>query len=200
MMFISSKLIVFEGIDGSGKTTQLKRAAFWLNQKKVKTAALFEPTHGPYGRKLRASALTGRLSAEEERDLFILDRRWDVETNITPALEAGKVVLLDRYYFSSVAYQGARGLDVEDIRACNEAIAPKPDLVLLFDLDPEIALGRIRQQRGEAPNLFEGLEYQRQVREIFLSLTDPFIVRVDASREAEEVWGKVKDEMGKVVG
>lgn len=192
------KLIVFEGIDGSGKTTQLKRAAHWLTGQGYRVSALMEPTHGPFGRKLRESARTGRVSPEEERDLFVQDRRWNVETNIQPALKAGKVVLLDRYYFSSLAYQGARGLDLDDIRARNEAIAPKPDLVLLFDLDPELALHRIEKQRGEAPNLFEGLEYQRKVREIFLSLPDPFIVRLDASPDPDTVWRRVQEEIAKV--
>jgi dTMP kinase len=193
------KLIVFEGIDGSGKTTQLKRAAHWLTTTGHRVEALLEPTYGPHGRILRESARTGRLSPEAERDLFVRDRRWDVETNIRPALDAGKIVLLDRYYFSSIAYQGARGLDPADIRARSEAIAPPPNLVLLFDLDPEIALQRIEKSRGETPNLFEGLEYQRQVREIFLSLNDPCIVRLDAAKDTEVVWEQVKAEIEKII-
>jgi dTMP kinase len=196
----SGKLIVFEGIDGSGKTTQLKRAAAWLLAEGYTVETLREPTNGRYGRRLRESALSGRVSPEEERDLFVQDRTWNVKTNIRPALEAGKIVLLDRYYFSSIAYQGARGLDLADIRARNEAIAIKPDLVLLFDLDPETALQRIERHRGETPNLFEGLEYQRRVRAIFLSLPDPFLVLIDAAPQAEEVWGRVRAEIGKSLG
>jgi dTMP kinase len=199
MTTTTGKLIVFEGIDGSGKTTQLKRAANWLTKAGYRVVALLEPTYGPHGRRLRESARTGRLSPEAERDLFVLDRRWDVETNIQPALAAGKVVLLDRYYFSSIAYQGARGLDPADIRARSEAIAPPPDLVLLFDLDPETAIQRIEKSRGETPNLFEGLEYQRQVREIFLSLTDAFIVRIEASADTEVVWERVKSEIENII-
>lgn len=186
------KLIVFEGIDGSGKSLQLERTADWITRRGYNSVSLREPTDGLQGKILRESALNGRLSPEEERDLFVKDRRWNVEENIRPALSKGKVVLLDRYYFSSIAYQGARGLDPEDIRRRNEAIAPKPDLVLLFDLDPEIAIGRIEKQRGDALNLFEKLDYLKKVREIFLSLKDPFIVRIDATPLADAVWRKVE--------
>ena len=186
------KLIVFEGIDGSGKTTQLQRAAAWLQQRGRQVLTLSEPTQGPHGRQLRQSALQGRLSPEAERDLFIKDRRWNVQENIRPALSLGKVVLLDRYYFSSIAYQGARGLNPDDIRRKNEAIAPQPDLVILLDLDPRIAVQRIQRGRGDAPNLFEKLDYLRQVRDIFLSLKDPFIVRIDAAPDEDTVWQQVK--------
>ena len=104
-----------------------------------------------------------------------------------------KTVLIDRYYFSTIAYQSARGLDPEEIRRKNEAFAPRPDLVLLFDLDPEIAIDRIKEKRGERPNLFEKLDYLRQVRENFLKLTDPFIKRIDASLSIDDVWKQVKE-------
>jgi len=186
------KLIVFEGIDGSGKSTQLEHTATWLNGRGYQVVKLHEPTDGPYGSILRASALSGRLSSEDELDHFVQDRRWNVENNIRPALNQGQVVLLDRYYFSSIAYQGARGLDPQDIRKRNEAVAPQPDLVLLFDLDPEIALARIEKQRGRTPNLFERLDYLRQVREIFLRISDPFVVEIDAAGTEDEVWRNVE--------
>jgi len=186
------KLIVFEGIDGSGKSTQLERTAEWLGGRGYPTVKLREPTDGPHGRILRASAVGGRLSPEDECDLFVKDRQWHVENHIRPALEAGKVVLLDRYYFSSIAYQGARGLELDDIRRRNEAIAPRPDVVLLLDLDPESALQRIKKQRAETPNLYEKLDYLRAVREIFLGLRDPFIRRFDAAPNEEAVWSQIE--------
>jgi len=186
------KLVVFEGIDGSGKSTQLERTAQWLNGLGYRVVKRREPTEGHFGRILRASAVGGRLSPEDERDHFVQDRQWHVETHLRPALDAGQVVLLDRYYFSSIAYQGARGLDLDDIRRRNEAIAPQPDIVLLLDLDPETALQRIQKQRAEAPNLYEKLDYLRAVREIFLSLPDPFIRRIDARPEEEVVWKQIK--------
>jgi dTMP kinase len=192
-------LIVFEGIDGSGKTTQLNACAGWLAGLGYSIAKLREPTDGPYGHKLRLSARSGRLSAEEERDLFVLDRTWNVENNISPAIRRGDTILLDRYYFSSIAYQGARGLDLDDIRRRNEAIAPIPDLVLLFDLSPEIAATRIQQNRGEALNLFERLDYLETVREIFLSLADRFIVRIHAEKSEEEVQREVREAITRII-
>ncbi|RJP73423.1 MAG: dTMP kinase [Candidatus Zixiibacteriota bacterium] len=186
------RLIVFEGIDGTGKSTQLQWAAIWLHARGYKVATLREPTRGPHGKVLRASAQAGRLTPEDERDLFLKDREWNVRVNLRPSLDAGKVVLLDRYYYSSIAYQGARGLDPQDIRRRNEAIAPRPDLVILLDLPPEIALRRIRDSRGETPNLFENLDYLRRVRALFLALKDPAIVRIDAEPSAEIVWQQVE--------
>ncbi len=186
------KLILFEGIDGAGKTVQQERSARWLSSKGYPVLTLCEPTHGPAGLKLRRSAAHGRLTPEEELNLFLEDRRWNVETNIIPALQAGKMVLLDRYYLSSMAYQGARGLDPEMIRRKNEAFAPKPDLILLLDLEPDIALERIKRNRGELPNLFEKRDYLHRVRQIFLSLKDPQLVRIDAARSVEEVWREVQ--------
>ncbi len=137
--------------------------------------------------RLRESARTGRLALEEELELFIKDRAEHVEQLIRPALAAGKVVLLDRYYFSTAAYQGARGGDPEAILAANEQFAPIPHLVLLLDLSPHIALHRITD-RGNQPDSFEGLEYQENVRRIFLSLKRPMIRIIDAARDVEAVW------------
>jgi dTMP kinase len=193
------KLIVLEGIDGSGKTTQLERAFVWLRRKGRQVVKLREPTDGHYGRILRASARHGRLSPENERDHFVLDRQWNVEHNIRPALEGGKVVLLDRYYYSSIAYQGSRGLDLDDIRRRNEAIALKPDLVLLLDLEPEMALERIQRERGDAPNLYEDLDYLRKVRDVFLTLPDACIVRIEASQPEDAVWKEIEENLERLL-
>lgn len=192
MKNLRGRLIVFEGIDGSGKTLQLKKTSVWLRREGYKVRELREPTDGRYGQKLRLSASSGRLSPSDEQDLFLKDRRWNVARNIKPALADGMIVLLDRYYFSSIAYQGARGLHPNEIRRLNEAIAPAPDLVLLFDLDPKTALKRIRTQRGDSPNLFERVDYLKTVREIFLSLKDPFVVIIDATPPADAIWQKVQ--------
>ncbi len=186
-------IIAFEGIDGAGKTTQAKLAQKWLSSRNFKVTYLKEPTDNISGRKIQETAKNGRLPENAELELFIADRRWNVENNIKPALNSGSVVIMDRYYYSTIAYQGARGLDPEDIRRKNEAFAPKPDLVLLFDLDPEIALDRIKRLRGETPNLFEKLDYLRSVREVFLNLNDPAIVRIDAAKPIQAVWQQVKE-------
>lgn len=94
------------------------------------------------------SAVTGRLSVEEEVALFLKDRREHVEMLIAPALARGAWVLLDRYYLSMMAYQGARGIDPEVIRAANEEFAPVPDAVVWLDIPVSVALERIGN-RGE---------------------------------------------------
>ena len=191
-------LIVVEGIDGAGKSTVLRRLAAHCAGRGLACVSSGEPTRGPWGMKLRQSMSEGRLSLDEELDLFLKDRAGHVTTLIRPALAAGKVVLLDRYYLSTAAYQGARGADPETILEANEKFAPQPDLVLLLDFDPDGGLARIRA-RGDAPNTFEEAEQLRAVRRIFLALQRPFIRRVDASRPAEEVFAECRAEFDQVI-
>jgi dTMP kinase len=124
------------------------------------------------------------LSPADELKLFVADRREHVEHLLRPALDAGRVVILDRYYFSNAAYQGAAGLDSAEILAQNEAFAPKPDLLLLLDLPPEIGLSRIAA-RGDRANAFENEANLTRCRSIFLGIEDA--VRVDATQSADAV-------------
>jgi dTMP kinase len=179
-------LVVVEGIDGAGKSTLLPALAEFCRAQGFDCLTSREPTDGPWGRKLRESAVTGRLTLPEELELFLKDRREHVDQTIQPALQAGRIVLLDRYYFSTAAYQGARGADPAAVLAENERFAPSPDLVLLLDLDPRAGLGRVKV-RGDAPNEFEREGELQRVRAIFRSLTHPAIVRVDAGQPREEV-------------
>jgi dTMP kinase len=169
--------IVIEGIDGTGKSTQSKRLAEWFRAQGCEVVLSREPTDGPWGKKLRESATTGRLSPDEELEYFLNDRREHVETKIKPALADGKVVILDRYYFSTMAYQGARGFDPALIRQRNEEFATKPDLLLILDLSVESAHKRIGA-RGDTVNEFEQLETLTRCREIFLSIRDESFARV----------------------
>jgi len=179
-------LVVLEGIDGVGKSSALKAIREASEGTPMELVSSREPTDGPWGRRLRESATLGRLSPEEELELFIRDRRQHVEELLWPALNRGALVLLDRYYFSTAAYQGARGADPEAVLALNESFAPIPDLVLLLDCDPLISLDRVRR-RGGAADEFEKLEELQAVRRIFLALRRPFIRRIDAGRPAEAV-------------
>jgi dTMP kinase len=183
--------IVIEGIDGTGKSTQAKRlAAHFTAQGRTVTLSR-EPTDGPWGTLLRNSAQTGRLSPEEELETFLKDRRQHVQELITPALAAGNVVILDRYYFSTMAYQGARGFDPRQIRRDNEAFAPVPDLLLILDLDVDTAITRIGS-RGDTANEFEQRANLQRCREIFLSLKDePFARVIDAKAGVDEVAGAI---------
>lgn len=178
-------LVVLEGVDGAGKSSVLRGLADFCARQKILHVVSREPTQGRWGREIRRTAVTGRLSLEEELELFLKDRREHVETLIRPSLEQGAVVLLDRYYFSSVAYQGARGADPQEVLERNEAFAPPPDLMLLLDCDPRVSLERVRG-RGN-PDAFEKLEALEAVRALFLSLRRPYIRVVRAEGSAQGV-------------
>ncbi|PIE57476.1 MAG: dTMP kinase [Desulfobulbus propionicus] len=183
---MKGKLIVFEGIDGAGKTTQLELLAAFLRDHGKVVLETREPTEGPFGQQIRALFHDRRLSLEEELQLFIEDRRMHVEQYIQPALDQGAYVLTDRYYYSTAAYQGAQGADPDFIFSQNQ-FAPSPDLVILLTLSPEESAHRIEQCRGEQPNAFEQQEQLTRVADLFASFTDPAIVRVDAARTLDIV-------------
>lgn len=179
-------LVALEGIDGAGKTTQAARLESVLQGGGLDVLRTKEPTDGQWGRKLRESAATGRLSPQEELDLFMRDRAEHVQTRIQPALAAGKVVIVDRYYFSSVAYQGARGFDPAEILAKNEAFAPRPDLLVILDVEPTVGIQRIGA-RGDKANAFEDEANLRAVAEQFRALDLPYMIRVDGTLPAERI-------------
>jgi len=184
-------LIVIEGIDGTGKSTQATMLAEALRKSGREVVQSFEPTNGPWGKKLRDSATTGRLSIEDELEYFINDRREHVEQLIIPTIKSGGIVILDRYYFSTMAYQGARGIDPEVIRAKNETFAPQPDTLIILDLDVDIALQRIGVRDGQA-NEFEKRESLDFCRKLFLSLKDEtYAYVIDANTEITEVNASV---------
>ena len=185
-------LIVFEGIDGTGKSTQCELLAKSLTERDMLNIALAEPTRGTWGKKVRKLLSEGRqgISPQEELSWFVNDRKEDIELNIMPALQDNKVVLMDRYYFSTAAYQGALGLDPEQIRLENETFAPIPDRVLIFLTSPETCLERIESSRDQK-SAFEKLDYLRNVQEIFKSFAGPNIRFIDSVGSVPEVHAKV---------
>lgn len=186
-------LIVLEGIDGTGKSTQTRTLAEWLHSRNHPAILSREPTDGPWGTQLRQSAQSGRLSPADELDFFLKDRRQHVEELIRPALAGGTTVVLDRYYFSTMAYQGARGLDPAEIRRQNEQFAPTPDLLLILDLDVDTALQRIGS-RGDTANEFEQRASLQTCRDIFLGLrNEPFCRIIDASKDAGSVALQIRE-------
>lgn len=185
------RLIVFEGIDGTGKSTHIGQLRKYLEGKGLEVVQSFEPTRGHWGRMLRDSAVTGRLSVEEEVELFLKDRREHVETLIAPALARGAWVLLDRYYLSMMAYQGARGVDTSVIRAANEEFAPVPDAVVWLDIPVSVALERIGS-RGER-DAFETEAGLTACRSVFASIHEPWMLRVDADAGREKVAARVRE-------
>jgi dTMP kinase len=186
-------LIAVEGIDGTGKSTHTRMLAEWLISCGHDTVTSHEPTDGKWGRLLRKSAATGRLSPTEELEYFLCDRREHVENFILPALAAGKYVILDRYYFSTMAYQGLRGFDPIEIRILNEEFAPIPDRLIILDLEVDAALERINA-RGDTANEFEKYDTLVRCRETFLSLKDePFVTLISTAATPDEVHAIVRD-------
>ncbi|MGD0814535.1 MAG: dTMP kinase [Verrucomicrobiota bacterium] len=177
-------LIAIEGIDGAGKTTQAHFVQCALQARKLAVTRTKEPTTGHWGQVLRDSALTGRLTLEEEVEHFIKDRRDHVETTINPELAEGHIVIVDRYYFSNMAYQGARGMDPEEIMNRNELFAPEPDLLVVLDIEPKLGLERIKT-RGDRVTHFEKTNTLKKAREIFLGIKKPYLYRLDARQEPE---------------
>ncbi|MFA5109962.1 MAG: dTMP kinase [Desulfobaccales bacterium] len=178
-------LVALEGVDGSGKTTQAQLLAEALEGRGLRVALTQEPSPGPAGQRLRRylAGPTRNLSPAVELALFVADRREHVGRVIMPGLAAGQVVITDRYYYSSVAYQGALGLDPARILALNETFAPRPDLVFILTLDPGLAVARLTRQR----QVTEDRDYLKRVAAIYASLRGPHIHRVDADAAPETI-------------
>lgn len=183
-------LIAIEGTDGAGKSTQAKRLRDYFLRQGILTRYLREPTDGKYGREIRRLAREGRrqVTPEQELELFIQDRIEDCEKNIRPALKNHELVLIDRYYFSTVAYQGALGLEPEEIWKRNETIAVIPDLVLILDMPVEKGLRRITHQRGDVHDDFEKTDFLEKVRDIFQEMNRSYIHHLSADRDPELVF------------
>jgi dTMP kinase len=187
------RLIVFEGVDGSGKSTQLRLLSEELREDRIAHIVTKEPTEGVWGRKIRAMARSGELVApEEELRWFLEDRREHVATVLRPGIEAGQIVLSDRYALSTVAYQGARGLDPQQLLAQAEAEFPLPDLALIFELDPEAGLARVQARGDAAEPAFEEAAFLSRVAAVFRTLDRPYLARIDASGSIESVARRVR--------
>jgi len=192
---MTGKLIVIEGIDGTGKSTQSNLLAEHLRAQGREVIESHEPTNGPWGRKLRESATTGRLTIEDELEYFLKDRKQHVDELINPTVKRGGIVILDRYYFSSMAYQGYRGIDPTEIRAKNEVFAPQPDHLIILDLPVKTALERIGARDG-ATNEFEKQDALQFCRDLFLSLaTEPFASVIDTSQSIQQVQEEIRGEV-----
>ncbi len=190
---------VIEGVDGSGKSTlwtrlgeRLSRAQDedWFHQRFTGLALLREPTDLPPGRRIREHLAAGaQLPRDAWLELFLADRAANVSERIGPALARGELVLQDRYFYSTAAYQG----DLEsapspaDIVAANRARGfPEPDLLVFLDIEPEAAWERIAL-RGANRESFETLAQLRRIRKNYLSCLPASALRLDATRTPAEL-------------
>jgi dTMP kinase len=181
-----------EGLDGCGKTTQAK-----LLSRRLKDAysAVYtaEPSGGRIGRFIKRYCLQAdrRWPSTVEALLFAADRYEHVQNEIRPSLSEGKLVISDRYVYSSLAYQGAAGLDLSWIQRINEH-AIQPDLAIFIDVAPEIVVQRLKQKRS----IMENLQTQRRVREAYLSFVKKEeLTMIDGNTSKQ----KVADSILKVV-
>ncbi len=180
-------LIVFEGTDGTGKSTQLQLLEDYLKIRGYPVISTREPTNGVYGQKIRQLYVNrSEYSHQEELELFLADRREHVDELLMPSLLAGKIVLCDRYFLSTAAYQGAIGFDPEQILQRNN-FAPNPNIALLFRVSLETGFTRITSGRGDTLNDFEQRESLEKVAAIFDSIKRPYIRKIDATGTIEEV-------------
>jgi dTMP kinase len=197
------KLITFEGIDGCGKSTQMRLLGQYLTERGVAVVSTREPGGTELGRKVRSALLDGGAGSVEplaELLLYAADRAQHVRRVILPALAEGKVVLSDRFYDATTVYQGyARGFDLELVNQLNELATGglKPDLTLLFDLDVETGLKRT-MRRGDGTGVTaagpdrldqEPVEFHERVRQAYLDIAarEPERFRVIPSAGPVEV-------------
>jgi dTMP kinase len=171
-------LLVVEGIDGSGKTTLTRALADAFREEGYQVLLTREPTDGRYGRRLRGLTPEERakMSPEQELALFVEDRKQHVRESVMPALKAGQLVIQDRSYFSTAAYQAERGLDPAKLLADGASMAPVPDLWILVDVPPEEAILRIEHSRGSKPDAFESRSQLERVRCRFLSFPGALVL------------------------
>ncbi len=186
------QLIVLEGTDGSGKSTQLPRLALRLEAAGQRVVRTREPYDCPAGRAIRAMARSSkRVAPEQELAWFVEQRRAHVREVVRPALARGEIVLSDRYFVSTAAYQGARGLDAAAILAASEAEFPLPDLVLWLDLPVADGLARAEARGDPHEPAFEEREFLERVREILGQLARGYIERVDARGAPDEIEERI---------
>jgi len=177
--------ICIEGLDASGKTTHAHRLVRNLRRKGFDAIYTTEPSRGEIGKFIRASILQRkrRVPSVVEALLFAVDRVDHVEKEIKPALEKGKIVVSDRYVYSSLAYQGAAGLDLKWIKEINRLALP-PDLAIYIDVPPEVVVKRIKRKK----TVMERLETQLKVREVYMKFVENGrLVPVDGNRTKDEV-------------
>lgn len=181
--------IVFEGIDGGGKTSCIKRLFDHFSMNEIPVILTKEPTYGVYG-----SLVRGGESNIPDNILFLLDREEHVELVINPCLTGGKIVLCDRYYYSNAVYQGSTPEEIHGILSENESRFPKPDLTIIVDVPVDVSFRRIRGRnqskesaQGTGIDRFESstdkLEKIREAYKQFIGLPNVKMVNGDDTED-----------------
>ncbi|TFV64116.1 dTMP kinase [Geodermatophilus sp. DF01-2] len=201
--------VAFEGGEGAGKSTQVRLLCDWLAAQGRRARATCEPGGTPEGAAVRAIVLdrahTG-LAPRAEALLYAADRAQHAHAVLRPALEAGEVVVTDRYVDSSLAYQGAgRAIGLDDVAAISRWATQglRPDLTVLLDLPPETGLARARGRAAADRLESESIEFHQRVRDTFRALAaaapERYLV-LDATRSVDELAADVRARVGTLLG
>ena len=176
--------IVLEGIDGCGKSTQAKLLYNWLREKHD-TVLTKEPTDNRIGKFIR-EVLSGSVSVDPKTLalLFTADRYEHLRDEVIPALNGNKIVVCERYYFSTIAYQMAQGIDRDWINDLNK-FALKPDVALFIDVSPDVAV-----KRTDTGEIFETLSFSRKIYKNYLNFD---LIRIDGRQDVMKVFEDIKN-------
>jgi dTMP kinase len=208
------RFITFEGIDGSGKTTQFRLLARWLRDRGKDVVETVEPGGTPIGQQIRRILLdpaSADMQPRTELLLYFASRAQNVDQVIRPALDSGTIVLCDRFTDSTLVYQGCgRGLDMDVVRDLDRIACRglKPDVTLLIDIDPETSLARARRRNervGAAESRIdeESVAFHERVRQGYLALAkaEPDRIRViDGRAPVGEVGQLIREALGNLTG
>lgn len=191
------KFIVFEGVDGSGQTTQSKKLSNFLKKKGYKVFLTKEPTpNSKFGKQIRKILdKKEKISPFNLQKFFVKDRSWHLKNEVIPALKKSKIVICDRYLFSTLAYgAGVNKLSMKKLIALNKNFL-LPDFTFYIDVEPKIALKRIIK-RGEGQTLFEKEEKLKRVRRVFKNLLKKYkIIALNGEESRSKIFKKVKNKI-----
>lgn len=203
------RFVSFEGIEGCGKTTQIARLSDYLNERSIGHTITREPGGTAVGEGIRKILLTFEtihLTAASELLLFYASRSQNILEKIKPALERNEMVICDRFYHASMAYQGyGRGIPLDFITKLTDLVCDRfqPQLTILLDIEPAVGLGRARARNHARTNdegrfEAEDLEFYTRVRNGYLDLAsrDPRIRVIQADRSIEEVHHDIVKVLG----
>lgn len=205
---VKGVFIVVDGLDGSGKSEIVKLLHNYLfsKSKKYRILTTREPTSGKYGKEARnilANENDPKINSQNMLELFIKDREEHLKNTILPFLNKSNdheanIVISDRYYYSTIAFQATQGLDMKMLVEINKEFL-KPDIAFILDIKPNMALERIKTRKKEK---FEQLSFMNKLREKFLEMPELLkdnIVIVDASKNLEDVFEEIRKDIDKVL-
>ena len=200
--------IVVDGLDGSGKSEIVKMLHNYLfsKNKKYRILTTREPTNGNYGKKIRQILKEEKnpsVNSKKLMELFLKDRAEHLKNTIFPFLNKSSknelnIVLCDRYYYSTIAFQGAQGINIKELIIKNKLFL-KPGIAFILDIEPSLALKRIEYRKKEK---FEQLDFMKKIRQNFLKL--PKLLKdnikiIDSSKSLNDVFEDIKKEVNKLI-